>query len=159
MIDADTWWLAPPSGLESRTGNCFATQPAKNRVSGDKLYWQWKYCTSPGVRAYIIPPFYFPPGSVVLEHAIADEAFGKFDDLFAFRLPPDDYNHFLNCIHTAALATGAGCDFAPVAAFNAVPSWIPFEAVSKRGGLQDRELYGWPVPSLEGVLSYSIHTR
>ena len=93
MIDADTWWFAPPCGLESRTGHCFATQPAKNRVSGDKLYWQWKYCASPGVRSYIIPPLYFPPGSVVLKHAIADEAFGKFDDLFAFHLPPDDSNH------------------------------------------------------------------
>ena len=61
MIDADTWWFAPPGGFQSRTGHCFATQPAKNRVAGDKLYWQWKYCVSPGARSYIIPQLCVQP--------------------------------------------------------------------------------------------------
>ena len=69
VIDLDTWWLRQPTAANSpsSTGHIMATCAARNRRANDNLHWKFMYLSTPEERTHMLPPVYFPRGSVVLQ--------------------------------------------------------------------------------------------
>ena len=69
VIDLDTWWLRQPTAANSpsSTGHIMATCAARNRRANDNLHWKFMYLSKPEERTHMLPPVYFPRGSVVLQ--------------------------------------------------------------------------------------------
>ena len=69
VIGLDTWWLRQPTAANSpsSTGHIMATCAARNRRANDNLHWEFMYLSKPEERTRMLPPVYFPRGSVVLQ--------------------------------------------------------------------------------------------
>lgn len=172
ILDLDTLWLRAPTtkNVPSVTGHIFATGAARRRQSGDAAYWRFRYLVRPMERTNALPPFYFPPRSVILEEVCCR--------LWDSGAPPKVYTKFLNDLEEIAIKHGCGgslprgnhfspcegaeCDrhdFQEPIKFNAVHCWVPVKAlaepVAERAEANKCKI-GWPLNTADDVLASAV---
>ena len=131
--DCDTWWVRTLAEANDQLGfgdHWFASQPAKRRSFGDRRYFIL-YSFKQGIRAYLMPPFYFSTAGGLLRRCI-DDVDAKFVD------PPRcpvGYNDLLDVICRRVLRDGYRSSIIETSAFCPAMPWTPLEELMHANGL------------------------